>query len=112
MNEILKKNYCTADKIASDPNCYEWAKAHPESMARHYFCQQQYQDPLCTGAEAFNSGKEAFFSELSNSGKIAEKIEFPWLMLLIFIVLMSLVFVVLNILKKGRGNVKYYGSCM
>ena len=97
--EILKENYCTAEKISSDPECYEWAKSHPNSIARHYFCQQQYQDPMCTGIESFE--------DIGNTG---EKPFLSWFMMFMLLVVLSITIVVLNILRKSRSAEKYYDA--
>jgi len=51
ISEMLKRNYCSADKIATDDRCYKWAKTSGPNISLNYFCQQQHMDPLCTGVQ-------------------------------------------------------------
>lgn len=92
-------NYCTADKIASDPICYKWAKLNPTSMARHYFCQQQFRDPLCSPVESF--------ADIGPSSEKAVSFNF---LVFIFIVIMCMIFLILKYLRKSQCAEKYYAS--
>jgi cytochrome oxidase assembly protein ShyY1 len=96
---MLKQNYCTADKIASDSECYEWAKSNPNSIARNYFCEQQHQDPICLTNESFVDGR-----------KTAVDPSTTWFGLIMLLVVISIVIVILNTLRKRRLKEKYYYS--
>lgn len=90
--DIVLKNYCTADKIASDPVCYSWAKNNPSSSARYYFCQHRYMDPLC-------------------GERFVEKERFePPPFALFFLVIMISAIIITIILGKREVNTKYYSK--
>ncbi len=88
--DIALKNYCTADKIASTPLCYNWAKNNPNSTARYYFCQQQYMDPMCG---------EKFTERVNTDSSFFA---------LFFLVAMISVIVTAIILSNGKDSAKYY----
>ena len=90
--DIVLKNYCTADKIASDPACYEWAKNNPNSTARYYFCQQRHMDPLCG---------ESFVESTKSE---------PQFFALFLLVIMISVIVTAIALSGRKGNTKFYSN--
>ena len=92
MQNIVLKNYCTADKIASDPLCYDWAKSNPDSTARYYFCQQRFRDPLCD---------ESFVEKESH--------EISIFALFILVIIINAI-ILLIILRKNKDKEKYLSN--
>lgn len=85
ISQILRKNYCTADRISTAP-CYKWMQnegADINKPALLMFCQQVPNDPLCIDV---NNHTEQIVNHSPMEGHFETEIFKVFLLVLIFII--------------------------